>query len=272
VAGLNTELTANNIAKSHAYTLLSAVEISGTKLFKMRNPWSTERYSGPWADNSSEWDSVAADVKRLVEYSDADDGVFFMPVVTFKQNFEVLDMVAELPQEYSDRFLLLDDHRTSSPSYGATVFENNVRHNFTLYSEVAQDVYMTIYVHHARSYPSSGGCDVQWPHGEKRHALKIDGVSTIVRIADGQASVKFTMSAGETKNLHAEFAWHVSGITKDFGLVAHGLSGEVTLEHDGGLKSRSWPRPDSERLVGSTSETFPGSSVEPFSPEAPYDI
>ena len=51
----NDDSTANNIVYAHAYTLLSAVEINGNKLFKMRNPWATERYNGPWSDGSAEW-------------------------------------------------------------------------------------------------------------------------------------------------------------------------------------------------------------------------
>jgi len=35
----------------HAYTTLGVVELSnGVKLVKARNPWSSERYTGPWND------------------------------------------------------------------------------------------------------------------------------------------------------------------------------------------------------------------------------
>jgi hypothetical protein len=159
-SGSSDDLTANNIAFTHAYTLIAAVEIAGTKLFKMRNPWATEKYSGPWADKSSEWDSVETSVKADVGYSDADDGIFFIPMNIFKSDFAVLDVVAELSEEFSDRFLMLDDTRTEDASYGATIFPNNVRHNFTLHSAVAQTVYLTIYVHHARSYPTNDACNI----------------------------------------------------------------------------------------------------------------
>ena len=85
----------------------------------------------------------------------------------------------------------------------------------------------------------------------------------MVRIADGQQSVKFTMTAGETKNLHAEFAWHLAGMTKDFGLVAHGVTGEVTLTHADGLESQSWPGADLE-------QTIPGSTIAPYTIEEPF--
>jgi hypothetical protein len=38
----------------HAYTLLGARELKdGTKLLKMRNPWGSENYNGPYSDKSN---------------------------------------------------------------------------------------------------------------------------------------------------------------------------------------------------------------------------
>jgi glycosidase len=39
----------------HAYTLLGAVTLNdGTKLVKIRNPWGSEAYTGPYSDSSNE--------------------------------------------------------------------------------------------------------------------------------------------------------------------------------------------------------------------------
>lgn len=49
------------IVQNHAYSLLEFVtllEENGDKvadLIKLRNPWGTESYHGPWSDSSSLW-------------------------------------------------------------------------------------------------------------------------------------------------------------------------------------------------------------------------
>lgn len=40
----------DGLTSGHAYTLLDVIELEGTKLAKMRNPWSTEGYNGEWGD------------------------------------------------------------------------------------------------------------------------------------------------------------------------------------------------------------------------------
>ena len=64
--------------------MLGAVEVDGTKLLKMRNPWGKEKYAGPWSDNDSRWTSSA---KQQAGFNKADDGVFFIPVANFKRAF-----------------------------------------------------------------------------------------------------------------------------------------------------------------------------------------
>jgi hypothetical protein len=43
------------IACSHAYTILHTYEIGDLKLVKMRNPWGSEEYTGPYSDGDSNW-------------------------------------------------------------------------------------------------------------------------------------------------------------------------------------------------------------------------
>jgi hypothetical protein len=52
---------------------------------RIRNPWRSENYTGPWCDSDPRWtDSY----KEQVDYLDRDDGVFFMDMDTFKDGFE----------------------------------------------------------------------------------------------------------------------------------------------------------------------------------------
>ena len=45
------------LTAGHAYTLLGVYNLKGETVFKMRNPWSSERYNGPWKDTDSRWTS-----------------------------------------------------------------------------------------------------------------------------------------------------------------------------------------------------------------------
>ena len=53
------------LENGHAYTLLDVKDLlddSGnvmTTLAKLRNPWASERYNGPWSDQSSKWTESA---------------------------------------------------------------------------------------------------------------------------------------------------------------------------------------------------------------------
>ena len=48
------------LAMGHAYTVLGVVEVkdangTATRLVKLRNPWGSETYKGPWCDSCHEW-------------------------------------------------------------------------------------------------------------------------------------------------------------------------------------------------------------------------
>lgn len=68
----------------HAYTLLDTAEVSdssGTyRIVKLRNPWATELYTGPWSDDSSEWTD---DLKAQAGWTSANDGAFWLPFDLF---------------------------------------------------------------------------------------------------------------------------------------------------------------------------------------------
>ena len=50
----------------------------------MRNPWASEKYSGPWNDNDKRW---TPELREKAGSDKANDGVFFMPVSTLKSSF-----------------------------------------------------------------------------------------------------------------------------------------------------------------------------------------
>lgn len=53
-AGCSTEIF--GLVSGHLYTLLGAVELSnGVRLLKLRNPWGSEMYNGPYSDCDDSW-------------------------------------------------------------------------------------------------------------------------------------------------------------------------------------------------------------------------
>lgn len=70
----------DGLVNGHAYTLLDVIELEGTQLAKMRNPWSKEGYNGPWSDQDSRWTPA---LLKKVGHTKANDGVFFIPFGNF---------------------------------------------------------------------------------------------------------------------------------------------------------------------------------------------
>lgn len=43
------------LTSGHAYTIVGAFDLNGDKVLKIRNPWGSEKYNGPWRDNDPRW-------------------------------------------------------------------------------------------------------------------------------------------------------------------------------------------------------------------------
>lgn len=85
-----------DLHSGHAYTLVGAIELSnGQKLVKMRNPWGSEHYDGPWNDSDPAW---TTELKKEAGLEVKDDGYFFMAIVDFKKVFKTLTVLM-----YKDR-------------------------------------------------------------------------------------------------------------------------------------------------------------------------
>lgn len=71
----------NGLVSGHAYTLLDTTVLStGVKLAKVRNPWNSERYTGPYSDKSSLWTDKT---KKEVGLKVSNDGSFWLPFKTY---------------------------------------------------------------------------------------------------------------------------------------------------------------------------------------------
>ena len=72
------------LATNHAYTLIGAYYTGGQRLVKIRNPWGQFEWHGDWSDQYHGWTD---EMKEEVGWSDANDGIFFMSLSDFKNEF-----------------------------------------------------------------------------------------------------------------------------------------------------------------------------------------
>ena len=68
------------LISAHAYSVLAAYDVGGVRLLKLRNPWGKQEWTGDFSDKSPLWTDEA---KRIVGYTDADDGIFCMTITDF---------------------------------------------------------------------------------------------------------------------------------------------------------------------------------------------
>ena len=66
-------------------------------MFKIRNPWASNEWQGDWSDKSSKW---TPEIKKLVEYSDSDDGVFYICIEDFLKYY-TLTTIAHYYDSYN---------------------------------------------------------------------------------------------------------------------------------------------------------------------------
>lgn len=80
------------LVPSHAYTIMGTFEPTDTsgnvvaKLVKLRNPWSSEKYIGPWSDKDTRW--TARYVKQAkFTHKGKNDGIIYVPFDYFHYAF-----------------------------------------------------------------------------------------------------------------------------------------------------------------------------------------
>ncbi|KAM6977912.1 calpain-2 catalytic subunit-like [Aplochiton taeniatus] len=96
------------LVKGHAYSITGAEEVHmrGTpvELVRIRNPWGKVEWSGPWSDDSEEWDAVLPEEKTKLDYS-AEDGEFWMAYSELLKQFSKLEICNLSPDTLSSEDL-----------------------------------------------------------------------------------------------------------------------------------------------------------------------
>ena len=85
------------LVDGHAYSITKVVEFesNGTvhQLVRVRNPWGNSvEWTGPWSDNSAEWNNLSDEEKTHLGLQKEDNGEFFMAYSDFVQHFDGLDI------------------------------------------------------------------------------------------------------------------------------------------------------------------------------------
>jgi hypothetical protein len=133
----------HGLPSGHAYSLLGAKKLAnGTKLLKIRNPWGSEVYTGPWSDGSSQMTEAVA---SELGHTKGDDGVFWMDMTSFKTDFSGIQIA--MYEDWKTDQKNVEWDRSSSDWSGMS---------WTITNDVAQDVAVQLDMYNSRMFPR--GC------------------------------------------------------------------------------------------------------------------
>ena len=74
----------------HAYSVTKVVP--EYNLVRIRNPHGKTEWTGPWSDNSEEWETLTPKEKKLLDFKKLDDGEFYMHIDDYVKNFQLLSI------------------------------------------------------------------------------------------------------------------------------------------------------------------------------------
>ena len=158
----------DGIVGGHAYSFIKTVKLSnGTKLVQVRNPWSVERYKGPWSDKSRNW---TEQYKKEAGFNEMDDGLFFVPIEVFRRDFGITWVNYDTDRMWRSHWLILDD-KTNSKGSNRYCGSRCTRHEFQLKSEVSQNILVSASTWQDRGYPNK--CKNSATKGSKRHVIEV---------------------------------------------------------------------------------------------------
>ena len=125
----------------HAYSLIHTHKLAdGTKLLKLRNPWGTEVYTGPYSDAK-----LTEAQKTELNHTAGDDGYFWIDMPTFTEVFS------------SSSIAMYENWVVSKLDHTWDRTEAN-RGNWKVVNSAAQDVVIGVEMMSERMFPTSN-CD-----------------------------------------------------------------------------------------------------------------
>ncbi|XP_062909330.1 calpain-3-like isoform X1 [Mobula hypostoma] len=96
----------SGLVKGHAYSVTGVDEVTHrnqkVKLVRLRNPWGTVEWNGPWSDKAREWSEIDKSQKQRLQHQMKDDGEFWMAFDDFKRNYTKLEICNLTPDALDD--------------------------------------------------------------------------------------------------------------------------------------------------------------------------
>ncbi|XP_049817199.1 calpain-9-like isoform X2 [Aethina tumida] len=94
----------SGLITQHAYSVTGLARVRGvngeTPLVRLRNPWSSAEWTGPWSERSWEWDGLSTRDKELLSVRVTNEGEFWMSFEDFARYFTHLDLVHIGPDDW----------------------------------------------------------------------------------------------------------------------------------------------------------------------------
>jgi len=247
--------------------VLDVHEVAGERLYRIRNPWGTENYKGPWSDDdSSRWDlrlqNKAETFKEQFPelYENEDNGIFFIDYQTYHSEF----YQTEIHYDTSDMkhsFFLIENDVSNTEADGPFCGFNgcsSIKHTFTVKSPTTQTVYMSTYTWPVRTYPrdcqtikKSGNTylddvatakhQIQFKDKDKNNPVSHPLKNVWLSWQEEVQLEGFVMQAGQEIIVTLEMDWKPNA-SRDVSLVAWSTKSPMTIESNNLLtQSSSFP-------------------------------
>ena len=148
--------TAVGLASSHAYNVVDVVTTSkGDRLIKVRNPWASERYHGPFSDESEQ---MTDELRAELGHTSVDDGYFYIDLDTYYDEVGFTGYNKNIAGKTHTTFTVRGDENSGNADQLPSSFGGWTARGFKVSSEVEQLVTVGVYTWEDRSYPVKDEC------------------------------------------------------------------------------------------------------------------
>ena len=113
------------LVQNHEYLVVEAKEADGKHFIKLRNPWGDHEWLGDYSDCSDKWTSS---LKKKLNYSDADDGSFWMLISDYKKYYGDLDVSKPIKPGFfaKSKIVNLYNDQKKAPTFEVTFKQPHV--------------------------------------------------------------------------------------------------------------------------------------------------
>ena len=138
-AGGSEEALGHGLYSGHAYAITDCrMTSSGEALVQLRNPWGGHEWTGAWNDKDPRWTDA---LKRELNHTDRDDGMFWMSIDDFAKNFTEITFVDMVPDTFT---VLRAEGAWTAETAGGCANHTTWKDNPQLLLKVTKPTHLTI--------------------------------------------------------------------------------------------------------------------------------